>query len=387
VTIDEKNTSMDRRSFLKVSLMASGAMLIGVGCERSSQTNIAENGKWQPNLYVRIDIDGSVTIVSKNPEAGQGVKTAFPMVVAECLAVEWKNVTVEQAPLDDRYGRQVVGGSRGTPDGWDDLRIAGTAARYLLTAAAAQEWGVSPEECSAQKGTIVHKASGKSRRYESLLTVAASLPVPRVSDLKLKSRPSEFNLLGTFVPGVDNPKIVTGGALYGCDVRLEGMLYAVFVKCPTYGGKVRRANVEQIRDLAGVTHVFVVEGTDNQRGLQPGVAIVAETWWQAQSARKQLRIDWETNQSDSTAAYDAQAGPEKRCEKTAMWIKLSDLPGKSSRQVITTPLFLTRIWNRKIAPPCITSRGALRFGRQHKTRDRAENWYRKPWEFPRTRFM
>jgi len=88
---------MDRRSFLKVSLMASGAMLIGVGCERSSQTNIAENGKWQPNLYVRIDIDGSVTIVSKNPEAGQGVKTAFPMVVAECLAVEWKNVTVEQA--------------------------------------------------------------------------------------------------------------------------------------------------------------------------------------------------------------------------------------------------------------------------------------------------
>lgn len=307
MNLDEMQVSMDRRSFLKVTILASGAMLIGVGCDSPSQPDITENGKWQPNLYVRIDTDGSVTIVSKNPEAGQGVKTAFPMVVAECLAVEWKNVTVEQAPLDDRYGRQVVGGSRGTPDGWDDLRIAGTAARYLLTAAAAQEWGVSPEECTAEKGTVVHKASGKSRRYESLLTVAASLPVPKVSDLKLKSRPSEFNLLGTFVPGVDNPKIITGGALFGCDTRLEGMLYAVFEKCPTYGGKVRTANVEQIRDLAGVTHAFVVEGTDNQRGLQPGVAIVAETWWQAQSARKQLRIDWETNQSDSTTAYDAQA--------------------------------------------------------------------------------
>lgn len=305
--ITEKPASMDRRSFLKVSILASGAMLIGVGCERSSQADIMENGKWTPNLYVRIDTDGNVTIVSKNPEAGQGVKTAFPMVVAECLAVEWKNVSVEQAPLDDRYGRQVVGGSRGTPDGWDDLRIAGTAARYLLTAAAAKEWGVSVTECTAEKGSIIHKATGKTRRYESLLTVAAGMPVPKVSDLNLKSRPSEFSLLGTFVPGVDNPKIVTGGALFGCDTRLEGMLYAVFEKCPTYGGKLRKANVEQIHDLDGVTHAFVVEGSNNPRGLQPGVAIVAETWWQAQSARKQLTVDWETSQSDSTTAYDAQA--------------------------------------------------------------------------------
>ena len=305
--ISENRESMSRRSFLKVSILASGALVIGVGCERPSPANAMEQNTWKPNLYVRINTDGTVTIVSKNPEAGQGVKTAFPMVVAECLNVDWKSVSVEQAPLDDRYGRQVIGGSRGTPDGWDDLRIAGTGARYLLTAAAANEWGVPLSDCTTEKGLVVHKASGRSRRYESLLDIAATLPVPDVSGLKLKSRPSEFNLLGTFVPGVDNPKIITGQALFGCDIRLDGMLYAVYEKCPTFGGKVRKANVDQVRKLPGVTHAFMVGGSDDLTGLLPGVAIVAKTWWEAQSARKQLRVDWDTSHSDSTADYDRQA--------------------------------------------------------------------------------
>ena len=213
MTAFEKQNTLDRRSFLKVSMLASGALLIGVGCEDPTQANEIEGDTWIPNLYVRIDVDGKVTIVSKNPEAGQGVKTAFPMVVAECLEVDWQDVNVEQAPLDDRYGRQVVGGSRGTPDGWDDLRVAGTAARYLLTAAAAKEWNVALSECVAQNGSIVHTPSGKSARYESLLETAASLPVPDVDDLQLKSRPSEFKLLGTFVPGVDNPQDRHGPAV------------------------------------------------------------------------------------------------------------------------------------------------------------------------------
>jgi isoquinoline 1-oxidoreductase beta subunit len=237
---------MDRRSFLKVSVLASGALIIGVGRLDALQANELEDGTWTPNLYVRIDTDGKITIVSKNPEAGQGVKTAFPMVVAECLNVDWKTVSVEQAPLDDRYGRQAIGGSRGTPDGWNDLRVAGTAACHLLVAAAAKEWGVSPDDCSAENGTVVHKASGRSARYETLLETAAGLPVPDVPDLELKSRPADFSLLGTFVPGVDNHKILTGQPLFGCDTRLEGMLYAVFAKCPIFEGKVRSANVEEI---------------------------------------------------------------------------------------------------------------------------------------------
>ena len=298
---------MDRRAFLKVSMLASGALLVGCGRISPTGPGDAEKETWVANLYVRIDTDGTITIVSKNPEAGQGVKTAFPMVVAECLNVDWKNVSVEQAPLDDRYGRQVIGGSRGTPDGWDDLRIAGTAARHLLVTAAAKDWGVPPGECSAEKGVVVHSASGRSARYESLLDAAAQLDVPDVDELDLKSRPSDFSLLGTFVPGVDNLKIHTGQPLFGCDVRLDGMLYAVFEKCPTFKGKVGEANVEEIRNLPGVTHAFVVDGTDDPEGLQSGVAIVATTWWAANSARRRLRVSWVTDHSDSTMDYDRQA--------------------------------------------------------------------------------
>ncbi len=298
---------MDRRAFLKVSMLASGALLVGCGRISSTGPGDAEKETWVANLYVRIDTDGTITIVSKNPEAGQGVKTAFPMVVAECLNVDWKNVSVEQAPLDDRYGRQVIGGSRGTPDGWDDLRIAGTAARHLLVTAAAKDWGVPPGECSAEKGVVVHAASGRSARYESLLDAAAQLDVPDVDELDLKSRPSDFSLLGTFVPGVDNMKIHTGQPLFGCDVRLDGMLYAVFEKCPTFKGKVGEANVEEIRNLPGVTHAFVVDGTGDPEGLQSGVAIVATTWWAANSARRRLRVSWVTDHSDSTLDYDRQA--------------------------------------------------------------------------------
>jgi len=317
--IREQNPDLSRRSFLKVSLLASGALVVGVGWTVPGSANEIANETWVPNLYVRIDRDGTVTIVSKNPEAGQGVKTAFPMVVAECLEVDWKDVNVEQAPLDDRYGRQVVGGSRGTPDGWDDLRIAGTGALYLLTAAAAVQWGVPASECNAKSGVIRHPGSGRSAPYAELLDSAAALPVPGVSELKMKSRPEDFSLLGSFVPGVDNHKILTGQPLFGADTRLEGMLYAVYEKCPAYAGKVRKANVEEIRRLPGVTHAFIVDGTQNLHGLMPGVAIVAETWWEASSARDKLRVDWETSQADSTADYDKQAAA------------LADEPGETLR--------------------------------------------------------
>jgi isoquinoline 1-oxidoreductase beta subunit len=298
--------NMDRRTFLKVSMLASGALMVGVGTYGILPAG--ESGKtWKPNLYVRIDPDGKVTIVSKNPDGGQGVKTAFPMVVAECLEVDWKDVCVEQAPLDDRYGRQALGGSRGTPDGWDDLRIAGTAALHLLMTAAAGEWGVPMAECVAEHGIITHQPTGRSKRYASLLDTAATLPAPDVSELKLKSRPSEFKLLGTLVPGVDNPKIITGQPLYGSDVRLEGMLHAVYQKCPVFGGKALSANLEYIRTRPGVTHAFIVPGGDDYNGLRPGVAVVAKTWWQANQAREQLKVDWETTHADSTADYAKQA--------------------------------------------------------------------------------
>ena len=306
---NKSGNNMDRRSFLKVSMLASGALMIGVGSY--GMLFAGEDGQetWKPNLYVRIDPDGKITIISKNPEGGQGVSTAFPMVVAECLEVDWKDVHVETAALavDDRYGRQALGGSRGTPDGWDDLRVAGTAALHLLTAAAAKEWGVPIAECYGESGTIKHRPSGETKPYASLLKTAFALPVPKVSELKLKSRPSEFKLLGTFIPGVDNAKIMTGQPLFGSDIRLDGMLYAMYQKCPVFGGKARAANLDHIRTLPGVKHVFIVPGTDEYNGLQPGVAIVAESFWEANKARKQLKVDWETTHADSSVDYAKQA--------------------------------------------------------------------------------
>ena len=296
---------MDRRSFLKVTMLGSGALMVGVGSYGILRAGEAET--WIPNLYVRIDPDGRITIVSKNPEGGQGVKTAFPMVVAECLEVDWKDVHVEQAMLDDRYGRQALGGSRGTPDGWDDLRIAGTGALHLLLAAAAKDWGVPLADCSAASGVITHGPTGRQKPYAELLETAATLPPPDVAELKLKSRPSEFKLLGTLVPGVDNPKIVTGQPLFGSDVRLDGMLHAVYQKCPVFGGQPRAANLDQVRALPGVTHAFIVPGGDDYNGLQPGVAVVAKTWWEADKARQQLKVDWETAHADSTKDYAKQA--------------------------------------------------------------------------------
>jgi isoquinoline 1-oxidoreductase beta subunit len=229
------------------------------------------------------------------------------MVVAECLEVDWQDVHVEQAPADDRYGRQALGGSRGTPDGWDDLRIAGTGALYLLLGAAAKEWAVPMAECSAASGIVTHEPSGRSKTYANLLATAATLPAPDVSDLELKSRPSEFKLLGTRVPGVDNQKILTGAPIFASDIRLDGMLYAVYQKCPVFGGRARRANLEEILAMPGVTHAFIVPGTGEYNGLQPGVAIVAESFWEANEARKALTVDWETTHADSSEDYARQA--------------------------------------------------------------------------------
>lgn len=303
--MNHSDTLIDRRAFIKITALSTGAITFGVAHVANSGTN--NKTMWEPNLYVRIDKNNAITIVSKNPECGQGVKTAFPMVVAECLEVEWKNVKVEQAKLDTRYGRQAAGGSRGTPDGWDDLRIAGTAAKEVLIQAAAKKWRVDAKKCFADKGKVHLKGKNKSATYGELINVAAKLEAPDIKSLKLKKDPKEFKLLGRRISGVDNKQIFTGEAIFGCDVRLDGMLYAVYQKSPNFGAKVISANVEEIKKQPGVTHAFVVEGTKNLKGLAPGVAIVADSWWRADQARKKLKVEWGKQQHDNSSDYALEA--------------------------------------------------------------------------------
>lgn len=295
---------IDRRDFLRLSAMASGGLVLGFYINSSGEAQAAESaagpgGSFAPNAFVRITPDGKVTIVSKQPEIGQGIKTSLPMVIAEQLDVEWKDVTIEQADVHDRYGSQSAGGSTSTPNNYENFLRVGATARAMLVEAAAQTWGVPAAQCTTAAGTVTHSASKRSLKYGALVAKAATLPIPDVSTVALKD-PKDYKLIGRRITGVDNPKVVTGASLFGIDVRVPGMVYAVYEKCPAFAGKVVSANLDQIKALPGVKDAFIIEGTSNLSGLKPGVAIIADSTWSALSARKQLKVTWDEGKVANT---------------------------------------------------------------------------------------
>lgn len=286
-----KQTS--RRFFLQVSALAGGGMLIGLKLDPAFAATLTPEEADALTAFISISADDVITIMAQNPEIGQGIKTMLPMLIADELDVEWSAVRVEQAGLDtDKYRGQFAGGSFATGMHYMPMRQAGATGRAMLVAAAAQEWGVAAGECETEAGVVHHRPSGRQATYGELASAAATMPVPDAESLRLK-QPGEFNIIGTDVPGVDNYKIVTGQPLYGIDTVLPDMLYAVYEKCPVFGGKLIDANLDEVAAAPGVEHAFALAGGDSLRGLLDGVAVVADNWWAAKTARERvLRINW-----------------------------------------------------------------------------------------------
>lgn len=310
-------THIGRRAFIKNTSLAGGGLVLGFSFFNSCKPRDAAGipalempREWfDINGFLKIGDNGVVTIMSPNPEIGQNVKTAMPMIVAEELDVAWANVIVEQAPLNtDIFTRQLAGGSQSIRQGWQGLRMAGATARQMLREAAAAEWGVPSGEITTSEGVLTHEASGKSAGYGEVASKAAGLEVPEEVDLKDNK---DFNLIGTDRLNVDGKKIVTGEPLYGLDVYREGMLTAMIVHPPAFGQKFKSADVKAARAMPGIVNVFPItaypEGTQRQwsdgGAILEMVAIVGKSTWECLQAKNAVKVEWEEQSPPESSFY------------------------------------------------------------------------------------
>ncbi|MCJ2181077.1 xanthine dehydrogenase family protein molybdopterin-binding subunit, partial [Novosphingobium album (ex Hu et al. 2023)] len=318
---------LNRRSFLSVALLGGAVLSFGARLVLPGEAGAeAGDGARVLNAFIRINPDNSVVIGAKNPEIGQGVKTMLPMLLAEELDVDWEQVRIEQTLADDaKYGRQSAGGSRSTPVNWLPLRQAGAAARHMLVAAAAAEWGVAPASLTTGSGMVRHAASGRAATYASLASAAAQITPPALDTVALKPDDA-FRIIGTSRRGVDTPAIVRGKPLFGIDTELPGMVHAAIEACPVFQGTVASFDDAAVKAVKGVIAVVPVNTGLVPKGQFDALATVADSWWTAQQARGKLKVEWDTGTLErfSTEAYARQADAALKGESQSDILKKGD---------------------------------------------------------------
>lgn len=309
-------TELDRRSFLKVSIVAGGALLVGSSlpfvsrAEERFGLSAAAGGSaeiFQPNAFIRIATDGKVSVIVGQAEMGQGVLTSLPMIVADELEVDWKDVSYELGPAGKEYanpafGAQITGGSASVKGFFDPLRRSAASVREMLVAAAAQQWGVPADQCRARDGEVFHAASRRTAKYGTLLQAAAKITPP--AEPKLKD-PKDFKYIGKSVKRLDSPEKVNGAGVFGIDVKVPGMLTAAILRSPVLDGKVATVDDAAARAVKGVRNVV---------RLESGVAVVADNYWAAKKGRDALKVTWNEGKMagvSSDGMYQASAEAAK----------------------------------------------------------------------------
>jgi CO/xanthine dehydrogenase Mo-binding subunit len=335
-----------RRSFLKSAFLAGGGLILGVSrlsaFSITTEQILKMTDEWfNINAFLKIGTNGVVTIMSTNPEFGQGVRTSMPMVIAEELDVDWKNVIIEQAPFNtDLYTRQMSGGSQALRQGWPGLRKAGATARQMLRQAASQAWEIPLDQITTESGFIYHKSSGKKAGYGEMASSASKIPVPK--DVALKE-PKDFSIVGTSRKNVDGKMIVTGKPLFGLDVYHEGMLLAMIAFPPAFGMKLKSFDAAEVKKMPGIKDVFSIKtyqddykrnGFDTD-AFPEVVAIVGNSTWELMNAKLALKAEWEpisdTNiDSEWGGPQVIPAGLESTADHKA---KMKEMAAKPGRQV------------------------------------------------------
>src|SRR6266481_1377715 len=291
-----KSTAFSRREFLRTGVIGGAALVVGFRLStRVFAGQTADQEKKTPNpfdAWVRITPDNRVTLILGKSEMGQGIMTALPMILAEELCVDWKQVKVQQAPTNPKIYDLGTGGSGSVAGSWLPLRRAGAAAREMLIAAAAQKWEVSPDTCKAANGQVVHGNPKRYLAYGELVEAAAKLPIPNLNTVALKNS-DDFTLVGHDTRRFEVRDKATGAAKFGIDSRVPGMLFAVVARCPVFGGKVASFEATKAKAVPGVRDVIQFETSGRGASTTGGIAVLADNSWAAMQGRNALEVKWD----------------------------------------------------------------------------------------------